>query len=292
MGHPTGPLNPGGDPVRSTGGPPPNVPVGCVRHPDRPTLLRCARCDRPACPQCLREASVGHQCVDCVAEGRHAARRGVTVAGAEPTARPVVVPLLIALNVAVFAWSVAGTGLGASPVFVEGSLIPSQVAAGEWWRLVTAGFLHAGLVHLGLNMLALYMIGRDLEPVLGRTRFLAVYGVSLLGGSATVMLFPGDKPTVGASGAIFGLMGALVVVLLRLRLSPVPALLVVALNLYITFQFSQIISWQGHIGGLVVGVLAAAALVWAPGRNRNAVQAAALAGLTLLLLGVVAAALG
>jgi membrane associated rhomboid family serine protease len=259
-----------------------------VRHPDRLTGLSCTRCGRPACPECLREAAVGYQCIDCVNEGRRGVRRGTTVAGAEPGRRPLVVPVLIVVNAAVFLWTVVQAGSlfdnAAAALFDEWSLVPRLVGAGDWWRPLTAGFLHIGPVHLLFNMLALFVLGRDLEPVLGRVRFLAVYLVALLGGSAAVMFFgaPG-VPVAGASGAVFGLMGALAVVLRRLNfpLSQVVGLIVV--NVVISFVIPGL-SILGHLGGLAVGAAATAGLVYAPARNRAAVQVAVLLGLTVLLL--------
>ncbi|MGQ0573567.1 MAG: rhomboid family intramembrane serine protease [Pseudonocardia sp.] len=292
MTYPAGPPYPGGDPLHQPGGPPPGAPVGCVRHPDRPTGLRCVRCDRPACPDCLREASVGYQCVDCVTQGARDTRRGVTVAGAEPGGAALVVPALVAVNLAMFVWTVAQAGsIGqnyTAPIFREWALRPTLVADGEWWRILTAGFLHVGPLHLAFNMLALWIIGRDVEAVLGRGRFLAVYLVSLLGGSAAVMLFqPPNASVAGASGAVFGLMGALAVVLRRMRVPAGQVIGLIVVNIVISVVLPNI-SLVAHLGGLAVGAAATAALVYAPRANRNAVQAAALAGLTILLLVLIA----
>ena len=287
MSYPAGPPTP-----PWPGGPPGAAPTVCVRHPDRPTGLSCTRCERPACPECLREASVGYQCVDCVDQGRREVRRGVTIAGAEPGGRPLVTPTLVALNVAVFAWTVATSGSVSrndrAPLFRDWALVPGLVADGEWWRVLTAGFLHFGPIHLLFNMMALWVIGRDVEPALGHARFLAVYLVSLLGGSTAVMLMTAPNAVVaGASGAVFGLMGALAVLLRRLRipLGQVGGLILV--NLVITFLLPGI-SVAGHVGGLAVGAAATAALVYAPADRRVPVQTAALGGLTLLLLAGVA----
>lgn len=251
----------------------------CVRHPDRATGLRCVRCDRPACPQCLREASVGYQCVDCVSEGRRTQRYGTTVAGALPGAREVVVPVLIAINVLVYAVTVVQ-----APLFQQWALSPSSVAEGQVWRLVTSGFLHVSLVHLAFNMLALWVIGRDLELILGRGRFIAVYLVALLGGSVAVYLFQEPESlTAGASGAVYGLMGGLAIVLVRLRRSPGPALGIIALNVVITFVVPDI-SVYGHFGGLVIGCLAMVAMVYAPPQRRTLVQASAVGALTAALV--------
>ena len=145
--------------------------------------------------------------------------------------------------------------------------MPAAVADGEWWRLVTAGFLHIGPLHIAFNMYALWVLGRDLELVLGRARFLALYAVSLLGGSTAVVLFSEpDVPVAGASGAVFGLMSGLLLVLLRLRRPYGQVVAVIVLNLVIS-RIVPGISIAGHVGGLLVGAVAAAALVYAPARH-------------------------
>ena len=285
MSSPAGPSYPGG--------PPYGAPAVCVRHPDRATGLRCTRCDRPSCPECLREAAVGHQCVDCVAQGTRGVRRGVTIAGAEPGGRPLVTPVLVALNVALFAWTAAQAGSIAanyrSATFQEWALVSARLADGEWWRILTSGFLHFGPIHLAFNMLALWFIGRDVEMVLGRTRFLAVYLVSLVGGAAAAIVVAGTAgPFAGASGAVFGLMGALVVVLRRPRMPRGPVLVLIGINLALGILV-PVISVTGHLGGLVVGAAATAVLVYAPAAHRNAFQAAGLLGIVVLLVAAVAA---
>lgn len=289
-------------------GPPPShpgtpaagsAPSVCVRHPDRVTGLSCVRCNRPACPECLREAAVGHQCVDCVASGGAGARRATTVAGAEPGSRPLIVPLLVVINVAVYLWTVGQAGSATAnadaALFQDWALVPVLVAAGEWWRVLTGAFLHFGPIHLVFNMLALWLLARDLELVLGKGRFLAVYLVSLLGGAASVMLFsPVGALVAGASGAVFGLMGAVAVVLRRLRRPTGPVIGLILINVIISFLVPNI-SLAGHLGGLVVGALATVALVYAPTRHRRVVQAGALGALTVALvtvLGVSAAMIG
>jgi membrane associated rhomboid family serine protease len=267
----------------------------CVRHPDRPTGLACTRCDRPACPECLRPASVGQHCVDCLAVSSRSAPRWRNVAGATRAGKPVIVPALIAVNVAVFVLTVVTAGSlnrnYDSPLFGVGALIPAAVADGELWRLVTSGFLHIGPLHLAFNMFALWVIGREVEAVLGRARFTAVYGVSLLGGSAAVVLLSNPLgPTAGASGAVFGLMGALFVLLRRLRLPAGQVIGVIAINVVISFTL-QGISWQGHLGGLVFGAAVTAALVYlgAGSPHRRQVQIASVTGLALLALVLIGA---
>ena len=234
---------------------------------------------------------MGHQCVDCVGEGNRGVRRGVTIAGAPPGGRPVVTPVLVAVNVAVFAWTVATSGSvsrnALSPLFGEWALVPAAVAAGEWWRLLTGGFLHFGPIHLLFNMMALWVIGRDVEPALGRGRFLALYLVSLLGSSTAVMLLTAPGANVaGASGAVFGLMGALVVLLRRLRIPLGQVGGLIAINLAITFLLPGI-SVAGHLGGLVTGAIATAALVYAPAQRRGPVQVGAFVGIAVLLLAAI-----
>jgi membrane associated rhomboid family serine protease len=268
----------------------PQLP-GCVRHPDRPTGLSCTRCGRPACPECLRDASVGQQCVDCVHEGQRTVRRGRTVAGASRGGRrPVVVPILTALNVALFVLTAfQAQSIGSnnrSALFQEWVLVPGLVAGGDWWRPLTSGFLHYGPLHLVFNMLALWWLGRELEPVLGRARFLAVYLTALLGGSAAVMLFsPPNSLVAGASGAVFGLMGAMFVIIRRLRLPVGQIVGLVAVNLVISVVVPGI-SLVGHVGGLLVGAAATALLVNL--RERRTLQISGLVVLALVVMTVIA----
>jgi membrane associated rhomboid family serine protease len=244
----------------------------CVRHPGRATAVRCTRCDRPACSDCLREASVGYQCVDCIAAaGRSQPRPRTPAPWPAPAGRLLVVPGLIAINIAIFAVTVlqaASVGHNAdAPLFQQWALQPSAVADGAWWQLLTSGFLHIGPIHLAFNMIALWVIGRDLEQVLGSVRFLVVYLVSLLGGSLMVLAFQNpESHTAGASGAVFGLMGGLAVVLMKLRLSPRPALVIILLNVIISVAIPNI-SILGHLGGLVAGAAVTAAMVYLPRRR-------------------------
>lgn len=235
---------------------------------------------------------MGFHCVQCVAQGQRDVRQPATVTGARVSqAQPLVTYGLIALNALVFLVTVAAAGNvlsnQTSPVFTGFDLRPYFVAEGEWWRVIGSGFLHYGPIHLLLNMFALYILGRDMETVLGRGRFLAVYAVSLIGGSASVMLFAApNTATAGASGAIFGLMGGLVVVLLRLKRGLAPAVTVIALNVFISITVPGI-SLVGHLGGLVFGAAATAGLVYAPKGRMLAVQVGALLALTVLAVGVI-----
>lgn len=274
----------------------------CWWHPDRPTGLRCTRCERSACPDCLREASVGYQCIDCVAEGRREdkARAAVhrshgfgsrTVAGARYSQQLLVTPVLIALNVLVFAVTVyqaqSLVDNAASPVFTDGALWSPVVASGEWWRLLTSGFLHFGPFHLLMNMLALWFLGRDMEMLLGRMRFAALYGLSLLGGGVAVYLFEDiSRSTAGASGAVYGLLGGILVAAIRLRLDLTYILVIIGINLVISFQVSGI-SWLGHLGGFAVGAVITAAMVYPPERLRTPFQVGTVLGVAAALVALV-----
>lgn len=273
----------------------PNPPQSvCVRHPDRPTGLACSRCGRPACPQCLQPAAVGQHCVDCVRDGNKNVRTARTVAGA-PMTRSAKTPLtfaLIAINFVIFGITAAQSGdlmsnFRGSSLADAWALNSLLVADGDVWRLLSSGFIHIGPIHLLVNMFALYIIGRDVELVLGRSRYLAVYFLSLLGGSASVLLFENPlAATAGASGAVFGLLGAQAVILLRLKRSPTPVLIVIALNIFISISIPSISLW-GHMGGLVAGAAATAGLVFLPNRN----DAQPRAGISLAWLSVAAVAL-
>jgi membrane associated rhomboid family serine protease len=273
-------------------GPPSPQPAAqvCTWHPDRPTSLHCTRCGRPACPQCLTPASVGFHCRACVAESRSGQRAAVarTIAGAVHGQQPRVTTALIALNLLVFVvvalQARSLVTFNGSSVYNGSLLVPALVAGGEWWRLVSSGFLHLSVMHIALNMLALYFIGLGLERVLGRWRYLALYLLSLLGGSAAVMLFANvGSAAAGASGAIFGLMGALLVTLKRLKLDLRQAGVIIAINLFATFAIPGI-SWQAHLGGLVVGALVGAAMVYAPAARRNTWQIGTCVGVLAALV--------
>ncbi|MGO8939258.1 MAG: rhomboid family intramembrane serine protease [Mycobacterium sp.] len=256
----------------------------CYRHPGRPTYLRCNRCERYICPDCMRPAAVGHQCVECVQEGARTIRQPRTqFGGRERAGMPVVTYALIAINVLTFALQISMRGLQE-----QLELWPPAVADGQLYRLVTSAFVHYGATHLLLNMWALYVVGPPLEMLLGRLRFAALYALSGLGGSVLVYLLTLNVPTAGASGAVFGLFGAAFVVAKRLNLNVQWVAAVIVINLVFTFVAplvsKQLISWQGHVGGLVTGGLVAAVYVYAPRERRNVIQSA----VTVLVLGVFA----
>lgn len=260
----------------------------CYRHPGRHTGLRCTRCDRPTCPECLRDAAVGQQCVECVGHGRRETRRPVTVVGSQLVDRSVLVPILILANVIVFVVTAVQANSIAnndnSPLFLDWVMWPkAAVATGQWWRVVTSGFLHFGPIHLAVNMVSLWILGRDLERLLGRIRFAAVYLVSLVGGSVAVFLFSDpNTAAAGASTALYGLMGCYLVAILRLKLNPRPILITLGINVLLTFSIPGL-SIVGHFGGLVLGAIAMGALVYAPQRNRALLQGSAIVALFVVL---------
>ena len=226
----------------------------CYRHPDREAGVRCQRCERPICTACLIPAPVGVQCVECVR--RH---QPPSTARSLRTARWASVSYaLIAVNA--FVW-VAGLALGGGTGLIAGSpwagiggLSAGPVAAGEWWRAITAGFLHSGILHLGLNMAFLYMLGPPLEGVLGRARFTVLYFTALIASSLGALLLNPGAYTVGASGAIFGLMGATIVGQRAAGIDPRASGMVtlVVINLVFSFLVPGV-SIGGHLGGLAAG---------------------------------------
>ncbi|WP_405490976.1 rhomboid family intramembrane serine protease [Streptomyces sp. NBC_00096] len=261
---------------------------GCYRHPDRDTGISCTRCERPICPECMISASVGFQCPECVREGSgtgHGPAANVprTVAGGVVSADPhLVTKILIGINAAVFLAAFVLPGLEIHLELIAryreqlGGPVEG-VATGEYYRLLTSTFLHVAPLHILGNMFALWVIGGPLEQALGRARYLAVYLLSALGGSALVyLLTPQNVPTLGASGAVFGLLGATVVLARRMRYEMRPLITMAVFMLVLTFVPGLNVSWQAHIGGLVAGALVALGLLWpATGhsaRNRKFVQ--------------------
>ncbi|MGQ4598878.1 rhomboid family intramembrane serine protease [Nocardia sp. R6R-6] len=257
--------------------PQPPTPT-CVRHPNRPTGLACTRCGRPSCAECLRPAAVGQHCVDCLRQDQRGARPVRTVSGARAarSSTPAVTYALIALNVVIYAITAAQAkslldNQRGSALFLDWVLFAPAVADGQWWRVLGSGFLHYGPIHLLLNMFALYVVGRDAELVLGRVRYLAVYLVSLLGGAAGVMLFAQNTLTAGASGAVYGLFGAITVILIRLRQNPNQMLILIGINVFISLSLPGISLW-GHLGGLAAGTLATLGILFLPGWLRVSSQ--------------------
>jgi len=274
-------------------GPPPT----CYRHPGRETWVSCVRCGRHACPDCLREAAVGQQCVECVRGAGQATPRSRTVFGGRPVGSAAVSWTLIGLNVVLFLIELARPSiandwglLGYAPFSSGGAF--QGIAAGQWYRLITSAFLPPatglgglGFIDIAFNMWALYAVGPSLEQLLGRTRFLAVYLLSALGGGVAFFLIgPPNVLALGASGAIFGLFGAWFVVSRRLRLDSRGIVVLIGINLAFSLLYRSTIAWQDHVGGLIVGVLLTAAFAYAPRKNKLAVQITAAAAVLVILV--------
>jgi membrane associated rhomboid family serine protease len=257
-------------------------PVSCYRHPDRESGIRCTRCDRPICPECMVSASVGFQCRECVAKGSGSTVRPRTVAGGTVATDPfLVTKILIGLNIAVFLLvkAVGNRLVGDLGLYalcgndITGQHVCIGVAQGadQWYRLLTSAFLHQQYWHIGFNMLSLWWIGAPLERMLGRSRYLVLYIVSAIAGSALVLLLAPGALTLGASGAVFGLFGATAVFMRRMRYDMRPILILLGLNIFFSFTWSNV-SWQGHLGGLAAGTLIAIGMAYAPRERRDLVQ--------------------
>ena len=258
----------------------------------------------------MNEASVGHQCPECVAQGKRTQRPVRTAFGGSVAGRAgTVTKALIGINALVMLVSIlsggsnaiAGGGLGGllggstpltewgavlgSAVYgPAGDVVPHGIVHGEWYRLFTAMFLHYGVLHLLFNMYALWILGRELERVLGPLRYVALYLLAGLGGNVAAYLFSApNSMTAGASTAVFGLMAGIFVILKRLNLSVAPILPIIVINVIFTFVISNI-SVAGHLGGLVVGAIVGAVLSYAPQKRRNLVQGAGCAAVLVILL--------
>ena len=273
----------------------------CFRHPERETYLSCVRCGRPACPECLRSAPVGQQCVECVKEVTRGVRKPAAMFGGRVVSGALVTYTLVGLNVLLYLveWVYPRivnyldmVGAARDPA-LHGQVV--GVAAGEEYRLITSAFLHEpgfagfGPAHIIFNMWALLLVGPGLERLLGRLRFLAVYLLSALGGSVLFyVLVPPYQQALGASGAVFGLFGAWFVASRRMQVDTRAIVFLIVINLVIGFVVPNI-AWQDHIGGLLTGGLLTAAYVYAPRQHRALVQAGATAAIVVLLAAAVIA---
>jgi membrane associated rhomboid family serine protease len=272
----------------------------CYRHPRVVTGVHCTRCDRPICTDCMTPAPVGYQCPECVAEAKKSApgrRMRVRFFLGRPGS---ITRALLIVNVAMFLVEVVVGGSGSlfqgpsvDKLFNLGALFPPAIAEGhQYWRLITPMFLHAGLIHLAFNSYALYLFGFLVEGAYGKARFVAIYFIAGLLGSVTSFAFgPACQVGVGASGAIFGLLGAWVAYNYRRRTSPMAsanlrwALMLIGLNVILGLSIRGI-DWRAHLGGLVAGVLAGGAIEgFGPRTVRPFIQ---VGGLMLLITAAVA----
>lgn len=266
-----------------------NLPASdyrCYRHPDREAYISCQRCERLICPECMRDASVGFQCPSCIAEGAKTVRAPRTIAGGLVSSNAGAVSIiLIGINVVAFLLTLA-TGGNDGGLFQHGAMLAESrqnfdgellkgVSEGAYWRLLTSAFLHENALHIAFNMYALYLFGPFVEKALGRGRFIAAYLTMAVGSSVFVYWLsnPGTL-TIGASGAIFGLFGMALIFLLKAKQDVSTLLVLLAINAFISTQGN--ISWQGHLGGFIVGCVLGAVFAFAPRDRRTQVQVAAM----------------
>jgi membrane associated rhomboid family serine protease len=244
----------------------------CYRHPGRETGVSCSSCGRPICPDCMTPTPVGMRCPECSRQKTRVTTAQTFMRGATP----VVTYALIAINVVALIAEIvtnkgtanAFTGVPNSSLVADGALSRGTVDGGDWWRLVTSGFLHAGVLHLLFNMFMLYILGTMLEPAIGRVRFVLIYLVSLLAGSFGALLAQPHGLSLGASGAVFGLAGAAFVVLRHRGIDPMQSGLGFFILFNLLLSFRPGISVGAHIGGLIGGALAAWVMYYAPQRVR------------------------
>ena len=294
--------------------PPPPATEHCYRHPNVETGVHCTRCGRPICPDCMIPAPVGHQCPECVAEARREFRQGPgrRIAAANIRRRASATTVLLGLIAAVFLLELAKGGAGslmtgpstAKLVDLGASLGVARtqsgdlvgIASGQYWRLVTAMFLHAGLLHIAFNAYALWIFGTVVEQELGRLRFLLIYFVTGIAASAASFAFAPSPFTVsvGASGAIFGIFGAFVAYNYRRRQMAIAAarlrsaISIVVINLIITFAIPEI-DWRAHVGGFIAGLFAGfAAEGVGTEASRRTILVAGFVGLLVVAFGLVA----
>jgi membrane associated rhomboid family serine protease len=270
----------------------------CYRHADRETYISCQRCGRPICPDCMRQASVGFQCPECVREGHaHSRPARTSFGGRAGASTPVVTVTLIAINVVVFLILHANGGPNGDVGRTIIELPSSQgypaifdlqgVAQGSYWQLITSTFSHYEILHIAMNMFGLWIFGSFLERELGRWRFLGLYLVTgLVGSVAVYLLAEPHVSALGASGSVFGLFAAAFIILLRQHRDVTQLMVLLALNLFISFTVPNI-AWQAHIGGLLSGFAMGAAFAYAPRAQRTVAAVGAIVGLVAICVAVV-----
>lgn len=275
--------------------------LACYRHPNRPTYVRCQRCGRAICGECQTPAPVGFICPECMRQQRATAPRTKSAFLTRFTGprQPTVTYVIIGICILVFIaqWV---TGLGNGPVtsslwyagiygYPNGAVVQTSqgavLASFEPWRMITTAFVHANILHIALNMYTLWIFGIVLEPMLGRVRYGVLFVLSAIAGSVGVYLLDSPvQPVVGASGAIFGMMAALLIIQRHLG-GPITQLLVlVGINLVISFLPGFSIAWQAHVGGLVGGALVGLIYTQTRARSRRALQVVLLIVLAVLLV--------
>ena len=267
----------------------PNPANFCYRHPDRQSFILCQRCGRTICTSCQTQAAVGVHCPECVREARGSApktKSRARMAFSRSSSAPVVTYSIIGLTAVVFLLQLltGGSFNNASTGSVGQSLLYyPPLTTFEPWRMLTAAFVHGNFLHILFNMYSLFIFGPVLESMLGRGRFIVLYLMAAFGGSLAVLVLAPLTPVVGASGAIYGLMAAFFVIQRRLGGNSSQLLIVIGLNLVAGFFISGI-SWQAHVGGLIVGGIAAFVLVRTRGPRQRLAQIGLLAALGALLI--------
>jgi membrane associated rhomboid family serine protease len=243
---------------------PPSTGRVCYRHADRPAGVSCQRCERPICPACMNSAAVGFQCPECFNAGVKSVPKTRTTLGGVARVNDQVISLgLIAVNVLVWIGVMAGGDRVWSELVMWGPAVESQP-----WRLITSAFTHERFFHIFSNLFMLYQLGPVLERMLGRLRFIILYFGSALGGSLAVWLLAPDQPTLGASGAVLGLVGAFLVISRSMGQDVTWILGYLAITAFISFYFPNI-SWQGHLGGVVTGAAIGAVYVFQARRRQR-----------------------
>jgi membrane associated rhomboid family serine protease len=267
----------------------------CYRHTDRETYIKCSRCERPICPDCMVDASVGFQCPECVREGSRSVRKATTPLGGERRENTnLVTKVLLAINALVWLTiTVSGSRdlderLLLFKDAATGYTSQAGVLNGEWYRMLTATFTHTEIWHIALNMFALWILGSAIEPVLGRWRFLMLYLLSGLGGSVVSLLgLVDNQASLGASGAVFGLFGALFIVARRIGADTSFIVVILAINVVIGFTVPSI-DWRAHLGGLVTGTVLALVFAHAPRKHRTAFGVGACVAVFVAIVAVAA----
>ncbi len=285
----------------------------CYRHPDRQSFVLCQRCLRTICPECQTPGAVGVICPECMGEQRRAAtpsqKKAERRQHLQPVAmrdpRPLATYVIIGLTAVVFLLQqVPGLSVASALAFNSVFVWPGSPYGFEPWRLFTVLIVHGSFLHVGLNMLVLWMMGRSLEPLLGRWRFVALYLVSGLGGSVAVtLLAPGDT-VVGASGAIFGMFGALLVIGRHIGANIRGIVIIIAINFALPFIFALVgsigsgsfaaaleairISWQAHLGGFLAGAVIGFIYARTRAPRQRGLQIGLLAGFTVVLFALLA----
>ena len=257
-----------------------NLEPVCSSHVDRVTYIKCTRCDNPLCTECMIPASVGFQCPTCVGNTR--VPKVVTPVGGASVEKPYVTYALIAVNIVVFLLQFS---MGIDESSREFGMWPAGIAIeGSYWSLMTSAFMHASPLHIAFNMYILYVMGATLERIFGHTRFIALYLLAALGGSVASYWFSDLRTvSVGASGAVFGLMGAFIVAGRRLRFDITQVLILLGINLAFGF-IGEGVDWRAHLGGMAVGAIVAGIFVFAPRKHQTLIQGVGCAAVLIVLI--------